>query len=198
MISFLEGTLEESLPTRITVNVNGVGYEVFIPLSTYEQLPAEGSKIRVLTHLQIREDEHVLFGFARKEERDLFRLLVSNVSGVGPKVALSVLSGCSPEQFQTAVIQNDTGFLSKIKGLGKKTAERVIVELKDRVGVSKAWEAASPSASAGLSPEQQRENDALLALIALGYKQQDATKALTAAPKNGSVEDLVREALKRI
>ncbi len=200
MITFLEGTLVEALPTHVVVSVQGVGYHVFIPLSSYDKLPAPGQHIKILTHLTIREDAHILFGFITSAERDLFRLLVNHVSGIGPKTALDVLSGTSISHFKTAVINNDTGSLSKIKGIGKKTAERIIVELKDKLGIATAWEAAS--AAHAPTPAQAHLNDAVLALIALGYKQPDALKAVTTATEKAgptpTVEDLVRTALQRL
>lgn len=198
MITFLEGTLVEALPTQIVVAVHGVGYQVSIPLSSFDKLPAPGSPVKILTHLQIREDAHVLYGFMTTAERDLFRLLVNNVSGIGPKTALDVLSGISVAHFKAAVVNGDAGLLSKTKGIGKKTAERIIVELKDKVGIAAAWEAAS--AAHAPTPEQAQGNDAVLALIALGYKQVDAYKAVKQAQEKGSpgknTEDLVRQALK--
>ena len=196
VIAFLEGKLVDSLPTRVLVNVNGVGYEVLIPLSTYEKLPPVDSRVKLLTHLQVREDEHVLFGFLSADERDLFKLLVNHVSGVGPKLALVALSGCSPEQLRTAVVQNNVGFLSKIKGVGKKTAERIVVELRDKLGVAQAW--AGNASPVSVSPAQQRQSDALMALISLGYKQPDALKALKQVDGKVSTEEMVREALKKI
>ena len=198
MITFLEGTLVEALPTQIIVAVHGVGYQVSIPLSSFDKLPAPGAPIKILTHLQVREDAHVLFGFMTAAERDLFRLLVNNVSGIGPKTALDVLSGISVTHFKTAVVNGDAGLLSKTKGIGKKTAERIIVELKDKVGVAAAWEAASAAHSP--SPEQTQTNDAVLALISLGYKQVDAYKVVKQAQDKGgaslTTEELVRQALK--
>ena len=198
MITFLEGTLVEALPTQIVVAVHGVGYQVLIPLSSYDKLPAVGTQIKILTHLQVREDAHVLFGFATAAERDLFRLLVNNVSGIGPKTALDVLSGISVSSFKAAVVNGDAGLLSKTKGIGKKTAERIIVELKDKVGVAAAWEAAS--AGHAPTPEETLVNDAVLALISLGYKQVDAHKAVKQVQEKESAvqttEDLVRQALK--
>ena len=197
MISFLRGTVVELLPTRLVIEVAGVGYDVLIPLSTYDKLPQPGQTAKVLTHLQVREDAHVLFGFATAEERDLFQLLVNNVSGVGPKLALAVLNGIAPVAFRGAVVAGDIAALSKLKGVGKKTAERIIVELRDKVGVSAAWEAAS--AQQGLSPEEQHVNDAVLALISLGYKQAEAHKTVRAirdAQPKATVEELVKEALK--
>ena len=198
MITFLEGTLVEGLPTHVVVSVQGVGYHVYIPLSSYDRLPAVGQQIKILTHLQVREDAHVLFGFMSTGERDLFRLLVNHVSGIGPKSALDVLSGSSVASFKASVVAGDAGSLSKIKGIGKKTAERIIVELKDKVGVAAAWEAAS--ASHAPTPEETQVNDAVLALISLGYKQVEAHKFVKQAfDKGGSAqssEDLVRAALK--
>src|SRR5215217_7285013 len=129
MITFLEGTLIESMPTHVIVSVHGVGYHVFIPLSSYDKLPAPGAQIKILTHLSIREDAHVLYGFMSAAERDLFRLLVNHVSGIGPKTALDVLSGSSVTNFKAAVVANDIKSLSQVKGIGKKTAERIVVEL---------------------------------------------------------------------
>ena len=198
MITFLEGALAEALPTHVVVLVHGVGYHVHIPLSSYDKLPAVGAPIKILTHLQVREDAHVLFGFMSPAERDLFRLLVNHVSGIGPKTALDVLSGISVASFKAAVVSGDAALLSKTKGIGKKTAERIIVELKDKVGIAAAWEAAS--ASHAPTPEEAKMTDAVLALIALGYKQVDAHKAVKQAQDKagGSLgtEELVRAALK--
>src|SRR3989449_11477931 len=140
MITFLDGKLVSALPTQAIVDVGGVGYEVFIPLSSYDKLPAPGQPVRVLTHLHVREDAHVLYGFMSGAERDLFRLLVNNVSGIGPKLALAVLSGMSVTNFKSAVVNSDVAALAKISGLGKKTAERIVLELKDKLGVAAAWE----------------------------------------------------------
>src|SRR5689334_2961051 len=176
MITFLHGTLTLALPTQAVVDVHGVGYEVLIPLSSYDKLPAPGLPVQILTHLTVREDAHILYGFMTPAERDLFRLLVNNVSGIGPKLALAVLSGMSVSNFKIAVVNSDVGALSKISGLGKKTAERIVLELKDKVGVTAAWEAAS--AAHAPTPEQERANEAVLALIALGYKQVEAHRLI--------------------
>jgi holliday junction DNA helicase RuvA len=199
MITSLSGKLVTALPTQATVDVNGVGYEVFIPLSSYDKLPAIGQPVHILTHLAVREDAHVLYGFMTAPERDLFRLLVNNVTGIGPKLALSVLSGMSVGNFKAAVVNSDVAALSKISGLGKKTAERIVLELKDKLGVAAAWEAAS--AAHAPTPEQQQANEAVLALIALGYKQIDAHKAVRDLQEKGeakSAEELVKLALQRI
>jgi Holliday junction DNA helicase RuvA len=198
MITFLHGTLVDALPTQVTVDVHGVGYEVLIPLSSYDQLPPPGREVRLLTHLAVREDAHVLYGFMTAGERDLFRLLVNTVSGIGPKLALNILSGMSATAFRGAVADGDVKALSQISGVGKKTAERIVVELRDKIGVAGAWEAAS--AQRALSPEDQKLNDAVLALIALGFKQVEAHDAVRDALRRlgsqATVEDLVRTSLK--
>ncbi len=196
MISFLRGKLTESLPTRVVLDVRDVGYEIFIPLTTFEKLPPPPAEVTLLTVLSIRETEHVLYGFLTRDERDLFLLLIHHVSGVGPKIALAILSGSSTAQFKTAVVHQDLATLSRIKGVGKKTAERIVVELKDKVGISGAWQAAVENQTLG--PEQQKTNDALLALLALGYKQQDALKAIAETGIKGSVEEIIRDALKKL
>src|SRR6185436_13424682 len=132
--------------------------------------------VQILTHLHVREDAQILYGFMTAAERDLFRLLVNNVSGIGPKLALAVLSGMSVTNFKTAVVNSDIASLAKISGLGRKTAERIVLELKDKLGVVAAWEAAS--AAHAPTPEQTQFNEAVLALIALGYKQVDAHKTV--------------------
>jgi Holliday junction DNA helicase RuvA len=198
MLAFLEGTLSEALPTQIVVNVHGVGYQVQIPVSSFDRLPPPGSPVKILTHLAVREDAHILYGFCTAGERDLFRLLMHHVSGVGPKIALAVLSGLSVEMFKSAVVAGDTGTISKISGVGKKTAERIVLELKDKVGVAAEWEASS--AKNAPSEDDVRLHDAVLALISLGYKQVEAHKAIRAVMKSGSEtppsDELVRQALK--
>ena len=200
MITFLDGVLTSALPTQAVVDVGGVGYEVLIPLSSYDKLPAQGKQVRILTHLHVREDAQILYGFMSVAERDLFRLLVNNVSGIGPKLALAVLSGMSVTNFKTAVVNSDIGSLAKISGLGKKTAERIVLELKDKLGVVAAWEAAS--ATHAPTPEQSQANEAVLALIALGYKQVEAHKIVREVQQSDrsvlTVEDLVKLALQRM
>jgi len=199
MITYLHGKLVESLPTQIIVDVQGVGYDVLIPLSSFDRLPAPGSEVTVLTHLAIREDAHVLYGFMTAAERDLFRLLINTVSGIGPKIALNVLSGMNVVALRGAVATGDVKALSQISGIGRKTAERIVVELKDKIGAAGAWEASS--ARKGLSEADQKLNDAVLALLALGFKPADAHEAARASqallgPQAGT-EDLVRAALKK-
>lgn len=193
MITFLRGHLAESFPNRAIVDVGGVGYDVHIPISTYDALPGIGQPVRLLTHLQVREDAHDLYGFASEAERDLFRLLINQVSGVGPKMALSVLSGMPVGQFKSCVASGDLAALSRIKGVGKKTAERIVVELRDKVGVAAAWQAAS---AGGAPPLQSHANDAVLALVSLGYKQPEALKAVEAFLKNTPGEPATDEILR--
>jgi holliday junction DNA helicase RuvA len=199
MITFLHGKVVEALPTHVTVDVNGVGYEALIPLSSFDKLPQPGQPVKLLTQLVVREDAHTLYGFMTPEERDLFRLLVHTVSGIGPKTALNVLSGISVTAFRGAVANGDLKALSQISGVGKKTAERIVVELKDKIGMAGAWEAAS--AKHGLSPDEQRINDAVLALVALGFKQIEAHDSVRAAQAvlgtQATVEELVRACLKK-
>ena len=195
MITFLKGVLVDSLASQVTIDVNGIGYEVTMPFSSIEMLGRPGDKVEVLTHFHVREQEQTLYGFATSEERDLFRLLINRVSGVGPKLAMAVLSGISVPDFKNAVVQGDLEILAAIRGLGKKTAERIVLELKDKVGVTAAWE--SP---AGKSPSETRMNDAILALISLGYKQVEAQKAVKKAigpvPEDSDSDALLRAALR--
>lgn len=199
MITFLRGQLIESLPTQIIVEVAGVGYEVLIPLSSFDKLPARGGELTVLTHLSIREDAHVLYGFMTAAERDMFRLLIHAVSGIGPKTALNILSGINIGALRQAVVMGDVKALSQISGVGKKTAERIVVELRDKLGKSAALEPGGGPVAA--SAEDRKFGDALSALMALGYKQPDAHEAVRGAQvllgAQASVEQLVRAALKK-
>ena len=199
MITFLQGKLVEALPTQVVVDVNGIGYEVLIPLSSFDKMPAPGLPVKLLTQLVVREDAHVLYGFATAAERDLFKLLVHSVSGIGPKTALNILSGIAVTAFRGAVAGGDVKSLSQISGVGKKTAERIVVELRDKIGAAGMWEAAS--AKNALSPDDQKTNDAVLALMALGFKQIEAHDAMRAAQTMlgapASVEQLVRACLKK-
>ena len=199
MISFLEGTLAESWPTRAVINCQGIGYELLIPVTTFDHLPLLGEKVRLLTHLVVREDAHTLYGFFTSGERDLFRLLLHHVSGVGPKTALSILAGTTPQAVRDAVASGDTSSLAKLKGLGKKTAERIVLELRDKLP-------ALDSLAGGTSPDRANATpnisghaqDALLALLALGYKGTEAQKALAGLDSTLPPGDLVREALRRL
>ena len=196
MITFLKGTLIDALPTQAVIDVNGIGYEVLIPLSSFEKLPALGQAVTLKTQLVVREDSQTLYGFATDDERDLFKLIQS-VSGIGPRLALNVLSGMSVVTFKGAIGAGDVKLLSSINGVGKKTAERMVLELKDKVGV--AGGAATPLGQAA-APRDKTIADAAAALEALGTKPAEAQKAAQAAqamlgPK-AAVEELVRAALK--
>ncbi len=190
MIAFVRGKLAESLPNQVTVDVNGVGYHAFIPLSTFDRLPQPGDEVRLLTHYHVTDRDHTLFGFLTSEERDLFRLLIDRVSGIGPKLALAVLSGMPVTDFKDAVIRSDIAALSRMKGVGKKTAERIVLELQDKVGVVETWQAAR-SAKADHDPSRQAQTDAVLALIALGFKQTEAQKAITELVKQPGFDPAV-------
>jgi Holliday junction DNA helicase RuvA len=200
MIAFVRGKLAESLPQYAVIDVNGVGYHVLIPLSTYDRLPQQGQEVKLLTHYHVTDRDHQLFGFITAEERDLFRLLMDRVSGIGPKMALSVLSGMPVAAFKDAVIRADTAALGRINGVGKKTAERIVLELKDKVGVTDAWQVARNIA--GTDPAAEAQQDAILALIALGYKQSEAQKAVQqmaktlSAEASSSADKIIREALR--
>jgi Holliday junction DNA helicase RuvA len=199
MITFLTGKLVDALPTQAIIDVNGVGYEVLIPLSSFDKLPSPGQEVHLLTHLAVREDAHVLYGFSSNAERELFRLLITSVSGVGPRIALNVLSGMTVTAFRGAVAASDVKSLSRISGVGRKTAERMVVELKDKIGPAGVWE--SSSEGHGLSAADQKINDAVLALVALGFKQPDAQesvrKGIAMLGPEATIEDLVRACLKK-
>ncbi|MBL9116426.1 MAG: Holliday junction branch migration protein RuvA [Verrucomicrobiaceae bacterium] len=200
MIAFVRGLLAESFPHHAIVDVSGVGYHLCIPLSTYDRLPALGAQVQLLTHYHVTDHSHTLYGFLTTDERDLFRLLIDRVSGVGPKLGLAVLSGMPVDAFKDAVVRGDTAALGRISGVGKKTAERIVLELKDKVGVTQAWQAAS--AAAHSDPASAAQADAVLALIALGYKQSEAQKTIQSLVKSAdpgrpvTVDFLVKEALR--
>ncbi len=192
MITFLEGILETKQPARIELNVQGVGYEVFIPLSSFDRLGSPGARCRLLIHDHLREEAHMLFGFSTPEERLMFERLIT-IGGIGPKLALSALSSLSVRELQRAVIDGDTKRLSSISGIGRKTAERMIVELRDKISAEETLEV---MAGQGEVAGDGRKRDAVKALIALGYKQADAHALIHRAGKKisdtMSVEDIVR------
>jgi len=195
MITFLEGKLAHKQPARIVMNVNGVGYEVFIPLCSYDRLPPEGDICRILTYHHITDADQKLFGFFTDDERDMFTRLLT-ISGVGPKLAVSALSGLPVRELKTALINGDVKRISSISDLGKKTAERIIVELRDKFTTGEQLDAfAGGEGDLG----DHRLRDAALALGALGYKFDDAQKMIKGAAKNltpeMTVEDLIRLAL---
>lgn len=198
MIGRLRGTLAEKQPPHLIVDVNGVGYELEVPMTTLYRLPSVGEPVTLHTHLVVREDAHLLYGFAEKRERELFRELI-RLNGVGPKLALALMSGLEVDELVRCVQAQDTSTLVKIPGVGKKTAERLLVELKDRF---KAWEnipsiaplVAEPRSVAAVS---SAEADAVSALIALGFKPQEASRAVAAVEEKGlSSEELIRRSLK--
>ncbi len=198
MIGYLRGTLVEALPTQVVVEAAGVGYEVFIPLSSFDKLPAPGGEVKLLTHLSIRDDAHVLYGFMTDGERDLFRLLIRHVSGIGPKVALNVLSGTTAASLRAAVAEGDVKALSSISGVGKKTAERIVVELKDKLGDEPQRSKREASA---LTVDEQKVADAVAALVALGSKPREAQGAVRGAVimlgADKPVDEIVRAALSK-
>lgn len=194
MIGFIRGKLVVKTPPHLTVDVGGVGYDIEAPMSTFYTLPAMGSEVRLLTHLVVREDAHILYGFGTQEERALFRNLLK-VSQVGPKMALSILSGVSVEGFATLVRLQDTAALTKIPGVGKKTAERVLLEMKDKLD---AVEQAALSGAMPVAPSSV-EGEAWTALVALGYKPAEVTAMLKPfAGSGGTTEDLIRRALQGV
>ena len=201
MIAYVRGPIVEALPNQITVDVHGVGYKCLVPLSTYDKLAGSVGEVKLLTHHHVTERDHSLFGFATNEERDLFRLLMDRVSGIGPKLALAVLSGMPVSDFKDNVIRGDVAALAKIGGVGKKTAERIVLELKDKVGIVDTWQAAKGGASA-LDPTAAAQADAVLGLIALGYKQSEAQRAVQDAARRGegapTADRLIREALREL
>jgi Holliday junction DNA helicase RuvA len=200
MIGRLTGLLLEKQPPHILLDVHGVGYELDAPMSTFYRLPALGESVTLHTHMVVREDAQLLYAFAEKRERELFRELI-RLNGVGPKLALALMSGLDVDELVRAVQAQDTSALVRVPGVGKKTAERLLIELRDRF---KAWEALpgplKPLASAGgaVAPASQ-SSDAVSALIALGYKPQEASRAVAAIEEDGmSSEELIRRALKGI
>ena len=198
MIARLHGKLIERDFTEVVIDVNGVGYSVSIPLSTYDKLPPLNAEVTLFTVLAVREDNMQLFGFCTREERTLYNLLVDAVSGIGPKLALSVLSGISIDSFLRAVSDGDVKSLSKINGIGKRTAERIVLELKDKLGSLSALAAETSGSAATVIHETQAIADAKAALESLGYKRDVAEKAvkeLVAKEPNASAEQLIRKAL---
>ncbi|HEY8053201.1 MAG: Holliday junction branch migration protein RuvA [Steroidobacterales bacterium] len=190
MIGSVRGRIAAKSPPQVTVEVAGIGYEVEAPMSTFLQLPALGAEVHLLTHLVVREDAHVLYGFATEDERRLFRSLI-RVSGVGPKIALALLSGISVTAFAQCVRSEDVSALTRIPGVGRKTAERLIVEMRDRLAPP-AGGAATASALSGSTAE----SEAYGALVALGYRPAEADRLIKAVgPGTHSTEELIRRAL---
>jgi holliday junction DNA helicase RuvA len=191
MIGSVRGRITSKKPPQLTVEVGGLGYELEAPMSTFFLLPSVGEEVRLLTHLVVREDAHILYAFATEDERRLFRSLIK-VSGVGPKIALALLSGINVEAFALCVQNQDIAALTRVPGIGRKTAERLVVEMRDRLGPTSESAAAATAAGPGLNPEAE----AFGALVALGYRPAEATRLLKAAgPGTHSTEELIRRAL---
>ena len=194
MIGRLRGILLEKHPPYLLLEVNGVGYDLEAPISTFYKLPETGQEITLYTHLAVREDAHTLYGFAAMEERTLFRNLIK-VSGIGAKLALLILSGMSVDSFARCVQEGDTAALTRLPGVGKKTAERLIVEMRDRIGTLELGEGSGAGrriAPAAITPS----DDAISALVALGYRQTDAARMVNAVETDGlPSEEIIRRAL---
>lgn len=199
VIGRLRGTLAEKQPPHLIIDINGLGYELEVPMTTLYRLPKVGETVTLHTHLIVREDAHLLYGFHEKRERELFRELI-RLNGVGPKLALALMSGLEVDDLIWCVQAQDTSALVKVPGVGKKTAERLLVELKDRF---KAWETVPsmfqlvPNGPAPVPVASTAEADAVSALISLGYKPQEASRAVAAVDAKGlSSEELIRRSLK--
>ena len=196
MIGWLQGELREKRPPYLLVDVNGVGYELEAPMSTFYQLPALGQRVSLFTHLAIRDDAHVLYGFAREAERALFRSL-RKVSGVGAKMALAILSGMSVDEFARCVQEGDSASLVRLPGIGKRTAERLIVEMRDRLDVTAGGFGGSAAAPLPGTVPGAPPAEAVEALVALGYKPVEASRMVRAVQSQGlSSEEIIRAALK--
>jgi Holliday junction DNA helicase RuvA len=191
VIGSIAGVLTLKAPPHLQLEVGGIGYEIEAPMSTFYGLPAVGERTRLLTHLVVREDAHLLYGFATEGERALFRQLLK-ISGIGPRIALAILSGVSDAAFAHAVREQDAAALMRIPGVGRKTAERLIVEMKDRL------DASAPAGQSAAAPASGAEAEAYSALVALGYKPQEATRLLKAVDTEGqklTTEEMIRRAL---
>ena len=208
MIAFIEGDLVECQLNLAIIQVGGIGYEVHIPLTTSEKLPALGKEIKLYTQAVYREDAQTLYGFSDRESRDFFRMIVDKVSGIGPKIALNLLGSLSLPTLKTSIASGDVGMLSKAQGLGKKTAERIVVELKDKVLAKGTTIETAPASSPGATEDASGElndlgpyQDALSALLTLGYKATEADqavrKAADALGQGATTEELIRKALGR-
>ena len=189
MIGRLSGILLEKNPPQLLLDCNGVGYEVDVPMSTFYNLPPVGEKVVLLTHLAVREDAHLLYGFGTVEERNAFKHLIK-ISGIGARTALSVLSGMSVADLAQAITVQEAGRLTKIPGIGKKTAERLLLELKGKLGADLG--------AVGIMQHSDTTADILNALIALGYSDKEATQALKQVPAGTGVSDGIKLALKAL
>ena len=196
MIGRLRGELVSKIPPLLMIDVNGVGYDVESPMSTFYNLPAVGEQVILFTHLAIRDDAHVLYGFSSESERSLFRSLLK-VSGVGAKMALAILSGMSADEFAACVQANDTAALVRLPGIGKKTAERLIVEMRDRLDKLDLGDVATQPKGVAPAVDHTPVSDAVGALIALGYKANDASRMVRGIDCDGlTSEEIIRASLK--
>ncbi len=198
MYEFLEGKLESKNPTEIVIDVNGIGYLLKISLSTYQNIPDAGSKVKLKCYLHVREDALQLYGFSNEKEREIFKSLLS-ISGIGPKLAQTILSGLTPEELVYAIQTADENKLNSISGVGKKTAQRLVVELQDKFG--KLETGTDVYSETGLSSFNGVEQETILALLSLGYTRSAANKAVNKAQKDEKikvVEDLLKKALQVI
>ena len=199
MITRITGTLLSATPLTAVIETGGLAYEVQVPVTTAERLPAPGQQARLHTLVIYREDAQTLYGFATEEERDFFRLLIEKVTGVGPKMALSVLSKLSLPVLTSAIAAGDVGLLAKCPGIGKKTAEHMVMDLRDKLGGSTGASTTPATGSGTVPATENRVRDAVLALVALGYKAADADKAVrqawVAAGPTATTEALIKKAL---
>ena len=194
MIGFIRGKLVSKTPPQLVVDVQGVGYEVEAPMTTFYDLPKLGSELQLYTHLVVREDAHILFAFSTESDRLMFRTLIK-VNGVGPKLALTILSGQSAEEFHRCIHDNDVQALVRLPGIGKKTAERLIIEMRDRLPNMTESSGSDPAVSVNVAANSPRQ-EAISALCALGYKPQDASKMVQAIPQQDKTcEEIIRLAL---
>ena len=195
MIAWLKGELLEKQAPSLLLNVNGVGYQLEAPMSTFYDLPAEGQVVVLFVHMVVREDAQLLFGFSSKQQRELFRSLIK-VNGVGPKVALAVLSTLSAQELLQCMADEDFNVLCKVPGIGKKTAQRLVVEMKDRL--EKEFGDVALEARAQAGGANNPRNDAIEALVSLGYRPADAGRVVKGLDKDLSSEDLIRQALRTL
>ena len=203
MISTIEGILAETSPLMAIIEISGLGYEVHLPLTTMEKLPSTGQQVKLFTLTVYREDSQMLYGFYQKEERDFFRLLIEKVSGIGPRIALSILSKLSLSVLKNAIVAGDAKLIAQCPGIGKKTAARLVIELKDKISLPETVTSniGSPLSSTTVVPlSDSRVQDAVQALVTLGYKVTEADKAVRQAlaklPPEGGTEELIKQALR--
>ncbi|MEX0322789.1 MAG: Holliday junction branch migration protein RuvA [Puniceicoccaceae bacterium] len=207
MISFIEGIVDSATPLEVVINCNGIGYLVNVPITTSEKIPPVGEKVRLHIHPVYREDSQALYGFNNREERDFFHLVTSKVSGIGPKIGLNLMSRLSFQMLQEAIIRSDAALIAKCPGIGKKTAERVCIELKDKIGLPKPSQTAGTAVTQSLVTDQsgssggaQAYSDAVQALMTLGFKMDAADKSVRKASQaigpGATADALIKAALK--